>query len=185
MEVLGTQKKTGFRRSQLAGDQFRQQAGSPIERRKFNPRTVYLVRLNRVILCDTQVPACRIGGIRMAVIDPQTERPMLDIALAKEAGNMVNFDLTPVRFEFLCRVAEGALPSSFCNECLEDMLSFKATRLLRKAESIKESKGQFFNICVRYFAARNYVDLVGRYQHNRQQPGAWGRRMTNATHRTK
>jgi hypothetical protein len=41
-----------------------------------------------------------------------------------------------VRFEFLCRVAEGALPGSFSNECLEDMLAFKA-KLLRKAELIR------------------------------------------------
>lgn len=90
------------------------------------------------VLCDTQVPSRRIGGIGMAVkIDSQTERPMLDIALAKEAGSSVTFNLTPVRFEFLCRVAEGALPGSFSNECLEDMLAFKA-KLLRKAELITE-----------------------------------------------
>ena len=92
------------------------------------------------VLCDTQVPARRIGGIGMAVkIDPLTERPMLDIALAKEAGSSVTFNLTPVRFEFLCRVAEGALPGSFSNECLEDMLAFKA-KLLRKAEFIREQR---------------------------------------------
>lgn len=92
------------------------------------------------VLCDTQAPARRIGGIGMAVkIDPQTERPMLDVALAKEAGRSVTFNLTPVRFEFLCRVAEGALPGSFSNECLEDMLAFKA-KLLRKAEFIREQR---------------------------------------------
>lgn len=92
------------------------------------------------VLCDTQAPARRIGGIGMAVkIDPQTERPMLDVALAKEAGSSVTFNLTPVRFEFLCRVAEGALPGSFSNECLEDMLAFKA-KLLRKAEFIREQR---------------------------------------------
>lgn len=89
------------------------------------------------VLCDTQVPARRMGGIGMSLrIDPQTERPMLDIALTKGTGNAVTFNLTPVRFEFLCRVAEGALPGSFSNECLEDMLAFKA-KLLRKAEIIQ------------------------------------------------
>ena len=92
------------------------------------------------VLCDTQAPARRTGGIGMAVkIDPQTERPMLNVALAKEAGSSVSFNLTPVRFEFLCRVAEGALPGSFSNECLEDMLAFKA-KLLRKAEFIREQR---------------------------------------------
>lgn len=92
------------------------------------------------VLCDTQAPARRDGGIGMAIrIDHQSECPMLDIALAKGAGNSVSFNLTPVRFEFLCRVAEGALPGSFSNECLEDMLAFKA-KLLRKAELIRERR---------------------------------------------
>jgi hypothetical protein len=37
--------------------------------------------------------------------------------------------LTPTRFEFLGRVAEGALPSSFSLECHEDLLMFKAKLL--------------------------------------------------------
>ena len=41
--------------------------------------------------------------------------------------------LSPTRFEFLGRVAEGALPSSFSLECHEDLLAFKA-RLLRETE---------------------------------------------------
>jgi hypothetical protein len=48
----------------------------------------------------------------------------------------VRFDLTPIRFEFLCRVAEGALPGSFSNECYEDLLAYKV-RLLRKAEHVR------------------------------------------------
>lgn len=90
------------------------------------------------VLCNTQTPARRRGGIGMAVkIDSWTGRPMLDVSLAKESGNSVTFNLTPVRFEFLCRVAEGALPGSFSNECLEDMLAFKA-KLLRRAEFIRK-----------------------------------------------
>ncbi len=93
------------------------------------------------VLCDTQAPARRSGGVGMAIrMDPQSERPMLDVALAKEAGNSVALGLTPVRFEFLCRVAEGALPGSFSSECLEDMLAFKA-KLLRKAELIRDARG--------------------------------------------
>jgi hypothetical protein len=92
------------------------------------------------VLCDTQAPARRVGGIGMAVkIDPYSERPMLDVALDKGAENSVTLILTPVRFEFLCRVAEGALPGSFSNECLEDMLAFKA-KLLRKGELIREQR---------------------------------------------
>ena len=48
------------------------------------------------------------------------------------------FDLTPIRYEFLARVAEGALPASFSTECLEDLLAFKA-KLLRKAEIVRNA----------------------------------------------
>ena len=97
--------------------------------------------LSRVsVLCDTEVPSRRIGGIGMMVkLDPHTERATLDIALASGQDSSVTFNLSPIRFEFLCRVAEGALPGSFSNECLEDMLAFKA-KLLRKAEIIRESR---------------------------------------------
>ncbi|MCX8501758.1 MAG: hypothetical protein ORO03_08725 [Alphaproteobacteria bacterium] len=86
------------------------------------------------VLCDTEAPSRRVNGIGMAIkLDAKTSRPLLDVSLAQGAGNSVAFDLTPVRFEFLSRVADGALPGSFSNECLEDMLAFKA-KLLRKAE---------------------------------------------------
>lgn len=93
------------------------------------------------VLCDTEAPSRRTGGVGMLVKhDPQAERPLFDIALASGVGNSATFSLTPVRFEFLCRVAEGALPGSFSNECLEDMLAFKA-KLLRKAELIRNQRG--------------------------------------------
>lgn len=72
-------------------------------------------------------------------IDKHTERPSIDLALAPGASGSVTFNLSPVRFEFLCRVAEGSLPGSFSNECLEDMLAFKA-KLLRKAEVIRAAR---------------------------------------------
>lgn len=89
------------------------------------------------VLCDTEAPSRRANGVGMAIkLDENTGRPLLDVSLAQGAGNSVGFDLTPVRFEFLSRVADGALPGSFSNECLEDMLAFKS-RLLRKAEIIR------------------------------------------------
>lgn len=89
------------------------------------------------VLCDTEAPSRRQHGVGMAIkLDAKTGRPLLDVALAQGPGNSVAFDLTPIRFEFLSRVAEGALPGSFSNECLEDMLAFKA-KLLRKAELIR------------------------------------------------
>ncbi len=71
-------------------------------------------------------------------LDEETGRPQLDVSLAPGPGNSVAFDLTPIRYEFLARVAEGALPASFSNECLEDLLAFKA-KLLRKAEVVRKA----------------------------------------------
>ena len=90
------------------------------------------------VLCDTETPARRQGGKGMRIrLDPLTARPTIDVALAQGEVHPASFALTPVRFEFLCRVAEGALPGSFSNECLEDMLAFKA-KLLRKEELLRE-----------------------------------------------
>lgn len=92
------------------------------------------------VLCDTEAPARRSGGVGLKIkLDPLSERAALDVALAAGLGHSAIFTLSPVRFEFLCRVAEGALPGSFSNECLEDMLAFKA-KLLRKAELLKASR---------------------------------------------
>ena len=89
------------------------------------------------ILCDHETPSRRQAGVGMAIrLVEETGRPLLDISLAAGPGNSVSFDLTPIRHEFLSRVAEGALPASFSNECLEDLLAFKA-KLLRKAEIVR------------------------------------------------
>lgn len=92
------------------------------------------------VLCDTQAPARRSGGEGMRIkLDAMTEKAVLDVALASGVNYSASFALSPVRFEFLCRVAEGALPGSFSNECLEDMLAFKA-KLLRKAEILRNAR---------------------------------------------
>lgn len=92
------------------------------------------------VLCDTEAPARRVGGVGMrARIEPPSGRPVLEVALASGEKSPASLILTPVRFEFLCRVAEGALPGSFSNECLEDLLAFKA-RLLRKAELLRQQR---------------------------------------------
>jgi hypothetical protein len=95
---------------------------------------------NRVsVICDHETPSRRQGGVGMAIkLDEQTGRPELDVSLTPGPGNSVVFELTPIRYEFLSRVAEGALPASFSNECLEDLLAFKA-KLLRKAEIVRKA----------------------------------------------
>lgn len=91
------------------------------------------------VLCDHETPSRRQGGLGMAIkLDDETGRPQLDVSLSPGPGNSVTFDLTPIRHEFLSRVADGALPASFSNECLEDLLAFKA-KLLRKAENVRKA----------------------------------------------
>lgn len=91
------------------------------------------------VLCDHETTARRQQGVGMAIkLNAMTGRPFLEVQLAAGAANRVVFDLTPIRHEFLSRVAEGALPASFSNECLEDLLAFKA-KLLRKAEIVRRN----------------------------------------------
>lgn len=90
------------------------------------------------VLCDHETTARRQQGVGMAIkLNAMTGRPFLEVQLGQGAANRANFDLTPIRYEFLARVAEGALPASFSNECLEDLLAFKA-KLLRKAETVRK-----------------------------------------------
>ncbi|GAA4417000.1 hypothetical protein GCM10011450_10570 [Advenella faeciporci] len=92
------------------------------------------------VLCEHETPSRRQGGVGMAIkFDEETGRPQLEVSLLPWPGHVVPFDLTPIRYEFLARVAEGALPASFSNECLEDLLAFKA-KLLRKAESVRKTR---------------------------------------------
>jgi hypothetical protein len=53
----------------------------------------------------------------------------------------VTLPLHLVRYEFLSRVAEGALPSSFSRECYEDLLAFKS-RLLREFHLVRQQYGE-------------------------------------------
>lgn len=57
----------------------------------------------------------------------------------------VSLALSPTRFEFLGRVADGALPSSFSLECHEDLLAFKA-RLLRETQERRRLDGDNHSI---------------------------------------
>ncbi len=91
-------------------------------------------------LCDHETPSRRQNGLGMLIkSNEETGRPQLEISLSQSARSSVIFELTPIRYEFLSRVADGALPVSFSNECLEDLLAFKA-KLLRKAEIIGKTR---------------------------------------------
>jgi len=59
------------------------------------------------------------------------ERGMIFLAVNIDPETSVRLPLHLTRYEFLSRVAEGALPSSFSRECYEDILSFKSQILAR------------------------------------------------------
>jgi hypothetical protein len=50
--------------------------------------------------------------------------PTLRVSLTEKISKSLALHL--VRYEFLSRVAEGALPGSFSRECYEDILAFKS-----------------------------------------------------------
>ena len=75
-------------------------------------------------------------GVQIA-LDPDRHMPMLHVHLGQEFAAALPLTLT--RFEFLMRVAQGALPSSFSKECYEDIISFK-TKVL--SEYYRASRGR-------------------------------------------
>jgi len=73
-------------------------------------------------------------------LDEERLLPLMTVSLA--AGiQPVSLVLNLTRFEYLCRVAEGALPSSFSQECYEDILAFK-TNILRCLTKRRQSEGE-------------------------------------------
>ncbi len=84
-------------------------------------------------LVDALVSVARRGGEEVTLQASQHGAFILSVRLTRDGEPLpVRLEITPTRFEFLCRVAEGALPSSFSLECHEDFLAFKA-RLLNAA----------------------------------------------------
>ena len=66
-------------------------------------------------------------------------RPHLRVCLSGAIHRELQLNLT--RYEFLSRVAEGALPSSFSKECYEDILAFKS-QLLASLVERQEDQGR-------------------------------------------
>lgn len=67
-------------------------------------------------------------------------KPTLNVQFSEAISTCLPLNLT--RYEFLSRVAEGALPGSFSRECYEDMLAFKS-RLLSCLNERRRSEGVF------------------------------------------
>jgi hypothetical protein len=63
-------------------------------------------------------------------VDSKLRIPRIAVHL-KEGDTPITLPLTLTRFEFLKRVATGALPTSFSRECTEDIRAFKSRLLAR------------------------------------------------------
>lgn len=84
-------------------------------------------------LLDSFISVHRSGGQEVALVK-RGAGAAIKVQISRDADpGPIHLPLTPTRFEFLGRVAEGALPSSFSLECHEDLLAFKA-RLLSATE---------------------------------------------------
>ena len=70
-------------------------------------------------------------GERVEIVSGHDRIPRISVELAP--GIECHLQLNLTRYEFLSRVAEGALPSSFSKECYEDLLAFK-TQILTKLD---------------------------------------------------
>jgi len=90
-------------------------------------------------------------------------KPTLHVQFSQTIFASLPLNLT--RYEFLSRVAEGALPGSFSKECYEDMLAFKS-RLLsclnerRRNEGVTESNTVAFHLLTLDHAGNPLDDVV-------------------------
>jgi hypothetical protein len=68
--------------------------------------------------------------------------PTLAVSLGMQShAAPLRLTLHLIRFEFLSRVAEGALPSSFSKECYEDIVAFKS-HLLTQLDQQRHASGE-------------------------------------------
>lgn len=90
---------------------------------------------------STDDRVCRLLEAKVALHHPLGEKieitlldgmPVLRVVLSPEITCSLALHL--VRYEFLSRVAEGALPGSFSRECYEDILAFKSQLLAALAK---------------------------------------------------
>lgn len=106
-------------------------------------------RISRVY--EESISVARKRGESVSVeLDKSRKKPSLVVNLASDI-EPIRFNLTLTRYEYLSRVAEGALPSSFSQECYEDVLAFK-TQVFRQLavrqsmESEDEDREEAMNI---------------------------------------
>lgn len=84
-------------------------------------------------LLDEIISVVKRQGEEVSLVPLDDFKTAIRVKVARQDPGPVDLELTPTRFEFLGRVAEGALPSSFSLECQEDLLAFKARLLAATA----------------------------------------------------
>jgi len=87
-------------------------------------------KVSRIFEESISVPKKR--GESMQIRMNDIEKLVVEVKLSPSIA-AVELPLQLVRYEFLSRVAEGALPGSFSRECYEDILGFKS-KLLKQIE---------------------------------------------------
>jgi hypothetical protein len=90
-------------------------------------------------LLDEIISVPRMRGEQVLIAKDARSGFAIHVRLSPDEPPIV-LGLTPTRFEFLGRVADGALPSSFSLECQEDILAFKA-KLLAGTQRRRLSEG--------------------------------------------
>ncbi|SDD08266.1 hypothetical protein SAMN05216337_1007131 [Bradyrhizobium brasilense] len=81
-------------------------------------------------LLDEMISVPRQQGEEVSLVPWERGGVALRVRVSRgDVPGPIVLQLTPTRFEFLGRVAEGSLPSSFSLECHEDLLAFKAKLL--------------------------------------------------------
>jgi hypothetical protein len=95
----------------------------------------------------------RHGGEQVEII-LVSDRPHLNVCLGGDFN--CAFQLTLTRYEYLSRVAEGAMPNSFSKECFEDVMAFK-TSLMRVLETRDSGRKQTGEVAFRVIG----IDVSG------------------------
>jgi hypothetical protein len=96
-------------------------------------------KISRVLEEMVSVSPKRGEYIKFNMVE-DNQRLNLTVSFASEL-EPVRLNLQLVRYEFISRVAEGALPGSFSRECYEDILAFKS-RLLKKLDDRRLADGE-------------------------------------------
>lgn len=99
-------------------------------------------------------------GVELVLVNG---KPTLNVQFSPTITALMPLNLT--RYEFLSRVAEGALPGSFSRECYEDMLAFKSRLLTclnerRKGDGVTESNTVAFRLLTLDPAGNPLDDVV-------------------------